>query len=180
MKITSETLVSTTELAAVLGVSARRVQQLAQDAVIIAAENTKGKFPLADSVQRYITFVTSGNKTEEQVKLEMDKLKYEVKIKSAKATKATLEADELEGKMHRSEDVLAVTQEMIFAFRSGLQALPGRLAVDILAAETSAEAAEIVRREVNLVMEEVKNFRYEPEKYKERVRDRLSLEPDDE
>lgn len=67
-KITDETEVSTTELAVVLGVSARRVQQMAQDGTVPTCR--KGCFRLADSVQRYIKFLSDGPMDDEDKKLE--------------------------------------------------------------------------------------------------------------
>lgn len=174
-KITVDTLVSTTELAAVIGVSVRRVQQLSQDGVIIAASDLRGKYPLADSVQRYITFIMKDKGKEPSV-LETEKLQSDVAFRKARATKATLEAQELAGKMHRSEDVQAMTEELLYAVRNGLQALPGRLAVDTAAAQSAPEASDVIRREVNLLMGDIAGFRYDPEKYKERVRDRMNWE----
>ena len=40
-------------------------------------------------------------------------------------------------------------------------------------AETAAEAAEIIKREVFLVMKDLSDYRYDPEKYAERVRERM-------
>ena len=49
-KIDAEAEVSTTELAAILGVTARRVQQMAQDGTIVPVR--RGYFQLGDAVQR--------------------------------------------------------------------------------------------------------------------------------
>lgn len=174
-KITVDTLVSTTELAAVIGVSVRRVQQLSQDGVIIAASDLRGKYPLADSVQRYITFIMKDKGKEPSV-LETEKLQSDVAFRKARATKATLEAQELAGKMHRSEDVQAMTEDLLYTVRNGLQALPGRLAVDTAAALTAAETSDIIRREVNLLMGEIATYRYDPIKYRERVHNRMNWE----
>lgn len=100
----------------------------------------------------------------------------EVTLKVAKATVAKLEADELQGKMHRSEDVAAMTEDLIFSIRGMLVALPGRLAVDVANANTAAEAAEIIRKGVFEVMREIANYRYDPKKYEERVRERRKWE----
>ena len=54
-KISMETLVSVAELAAVLGLRSNRIYQLSQDGVISSAQ--RGKYPLADSVQRYIAYL---------------------------------------------------------------------------------------------------------------------------
>ncbi|WP_050697988.1 hypothetical protein [Anaeromassilibacillus senegalensis] len=168
--VTNETEVSTTELAMVLGVTARRVQQMAQDGTTPPAK--RGCFLLCDSVQRYISFLSSRER--EASSQDKEKQDAEVSIKKAKATIAVLEAKELQGKMHRNEDVAAMTEDLIYTIRGMLVALPGRLAVDTSATETPAEAAEIIRKEIFKVMEELSRYRYDPQKYEERVRERRS------
>lgn len=167
-KITDNTEVSTTELAMILGITARRVQQMAQDGTIIAVK--RGRFNLAESVQRYIAFISSKDKDiSQQDKARQD---AEVSIKKAKAVIAVMEAQELQGKMHRSEDVESMTEDLIYAIRGMLVALPGRLAVDTAAAETPAEVSEIIRKEVYKIMSELSEYKYDPKKYEERVRER--------
>ena len=150
-KITDETEVSTTELATVLGVSARRVQQMAQDGTVPTCR--KGFFRLADSVQRYIKFLSDGPMDEEDKKLEKARRVAETTMKASKATIAKLEAEELKGTMHRAEDVAG-------------------LAVDVAAVSTPAEASEVIRKEVSKVMRELAGYHYDPKKYEERVRER--------
>jgi phage terminase Nu1 subunit (DNA packaging protein) len=169
IKITDETEISTTELAKVLGVTARRVQQMAQDGTITPVH--RGKFHLCDSVQQYIKFLSKEKDNSPQEKERQD---AEVSIKKAKAIVAVLEAKELQGKMHRSEDVAAMTEDLIYTIRGMLLALPGRLAVDVANTSTPAEAAETIRKEVYKIMEELSHYEYDPKKYEERVRERRS------
>ena len=169
-KITDETEVSTTELATVLGVSARRVQQMAQDGTVPTCR--KGFFRLADSVQRYIKFLSDGPMDEEDKKLEKARRVAETTMKASKATIAKLEAEELKGTMHRAEDVAALTEDLVYTIRGALNALPGRLAVDVAAVSTPAEASEVIRKEVSKVMRELAGYHYDPKKYEERVRER--------
>ena len=164
-KITDETEVSTTELATVLGVSARRVQQMAQDGTVPTCR--KGFFRLADSVQRYIKFLSDGPMDEEDKKLEKARRVAETTMKASKATIAKLEADELKGTMHRAEDVAALTEDLVYTIRGALNALPGRLAVDVAAVSTPAEASEVIRKEVSKVMRELAGYHYDPKKYEE-------------
>lgn len=171
-KITDDTTVSTTELARILGLSARRVQQMAQDGTVPPA--TRGRFRLTDSVQRYITFITGNKMSEEEQQTEKARRMAEVSIKAAKATVAKLEANELKGKMHRAEDVAAITEEMANTLRSLLLALPGRLAVDVTNARSAAEASSIIKEAIHEVMREVSKFQYDPAKYEELVRGRLN------
>ena len=101
------------------------------------------------------------------------------KLKKSKATIAALDALERTGKMHRSEDVAAMTADLIYTIRGALLALPGRLAVDMVGVTDAAEASDLIRREVFQIMEELSRYKYDSEKYKERVRERLSLEGND-
>lgn len=169
-KIAEDTEVNTTELASVLGLSARRVQQMIQDGTLLTV--SKGKLNLADAVQRYIKFISADPVDEEDAKIEKGRRKAEATMKASKATIARLEAQELQGKMHRSEDVAALTEDLIYTIRGALNALPGRLAVDVVTASTPAEASEIIRKEVYKVMRELAGYRYDPKKYEERVRER--------
>jgi len=172
MKITDDTTVSTTELARVLGLSARRIQQMAQDGTVPPA--TKGRFRLNDSVQRYITFITGNKLSEDEQKTEKARRLAEVQIKAAKASVAKLEASELQGKMHRSEDVQAITEDMANSMRELLLGLPGRLAVDVANARSAAETAVIIKEAVHGIMREMSKYQYDPAKYEARVRDRMN------
>lgn len=170
-KISDTTEVSVSELAAVLGLSANRIYQMTMDGIL--QKIGRGRFCLADSVQRYVGFITKEPVTEDEQKMEKARRMAEVQLKASKAKIVGLEADELQGKMHRSEDVEAMTADLLYAVRGALIALPGRLAVDVAQADTAAEASEIIRQEVNKVLSEIAQYKYDPLKYEERVRQRM-------
>lgn len=176
IKITPETEVSTTGLACVLGITGRAIRQLSEDGLL--EKVSKGRFLLCDSVQRYIASKTKESETEENLKLERARRSADVTLKASKAKIAKMEVDELSGKMHRSEDVAAMTEDLIYTIRNALLSLPGRLAVDVAAAESPAEASEIIRREVYAVMNDLAEYQYDPKKYEERVRERMKWEAD--
>lgn len=171
-KISLETQVTEGEVAVVLGISARHVRRLTEDGIF---QKSDGKYNLAKSVQTYITYSKKAN-TDEDRKMDQAMKKATVKLKSSKAAVAELEANELQGKMHRAEDVEAITSDMVFTIRSALNALPGRLAMEVVNIGTANEAAQIIRKEVNLIMNELADYDYDPEKYQERVRSRLEWE----
>ena len=108
--------------------------------------------------------------------LEQQKLQAEVEMKQAKADAAKLELDELRGKMHRAEDVEAITTDHVLFFRSMLMAMPGKLAVDCANCKTAAEAAERIKKEVYFILDNLTEYRYDPEEYKRRVRERRGWE----
>jgi len=164
-EITLDTLVSTKELAIVLGLSTRRVQQLVQDGQFEPVK--RGRFNLAKCVARYIEM-----KEEDVSSEEKERLEAELSIKKANAIMKVLEAKELQGKMHRSEDVAAMTEDLVYTIRGMLLALPGRLAIDVANTDDPAEAADLIRKEVYAIMEELSQYRYDPKKYEQRVRER--------
>jgi phage terminase Nu1 subunit (DNA packaging protein) len=160
---------NTTALAAVLGITARRVRQLQQDGII---KGGKGKIPLAPAIAAYIDFRTQ----EKSSSRGNGKQDADAEYKKAKATIMTLEAQELQGKMHRSEDVEKMTAQLVYAIRGVLLALPGRLAVDVYQATSAAEASDLIRQEVHAAMEELSHFQYNPSEYSDRVRERRAWE----
>ena len=170
-KLGTDTEVSVAELAALLGLSADRIYQLIRGGILQTVK--RGRLLLADSLQRYIATINKEPVSDEDMRLEKVKQTAEATLKHSKAKIAKLEAEELEGKMHRSEDVEAMTADLLYAVRGALIALPGRLAVDVAQAQTAAEASEVIRQEVNKVLKEISQYKYDPLKYEERVRKRM-------
>ena len=141
------------------------------------------RYNVVEATRAYVKYLREkaagrGDKDDDVVEKETQKLAAEVRIKEAKAKYAELELQELQGQMHRSEDVEAMTADLIYTIRGSLLALPGRLAVDVTAVRTPAEAAEVIRKEIALLMQELSQYQYDPKKYEERVRKRLDWDTD--
>lgn len=178
-------------IAKVFGVTERRVQQLAKEGVIRAVQTRPYKFDLLPTVQTYIKYLSEKVNGREQkgtdtVQAEADKLRAEADLKQSKAKIAEMQLKELEGTMHRSEDVEAMTNDLVYTVRSMVMALPGRLAMDVVQVQTAAEASALIRTECYKILEELASYKYDPEAYQRRVRDRegwgdsLTDEGDDE
>ncbi len=184
---TSANLQGTEVIAKLFNVTTRRVQQLTTEGVIIATKDGKAnKYDLLPTIQRYIKYLSdkANGREKKDTKVEEERAQAEADLKKAKAGMADLQFKELQGKMHRSEDVEALTTDLVYTIRSMIVALPGRLAVDVVAADTAAEASEIIRTECFKVLEELSRYKYDPEEYARRVRDRegwqeLTVDDDD-
>ncbi len=175
-------LVTKKDLCQILGLSSRRIEQLVSDGVI-TREGHPAKYNLVDAVQAYIgqlKTAASKRKQKENPELEKDKLEGEARIKQAKAEMAELELKELQGELHRAEDVEAITTDHVLYFRSMLMALPGKLAVDLAGTHTAAEQSARVKQEVNFVLDQLADYKYDPEEYAKRVRDRQGWKEVDE
>lgn len=172
-----QNLQSSVIIGKLFGVSDRRVQQLAKEGVIPAAQTRPYKFDLLPTVQAYIKYLSDKangkeSKNADTVQAEADKLRAEADLKQSKAKIAEMQLKELEGKMHRSEDVEAMTNDLVYTVRSMIMALPGRLAMDVAQAASAAEASALIRSECNKILNELAGYHYDPEVYQRRVRDR--------
>lgn len=168
--LNDETVVNTTTMAAVLGLTVRRVQQLIQDGTL--QTESKGRILLIENVQRYISYAGNGRISEEEQKLEIAKKAADVKIKKARADILRLEAEELKGNFHRSEDVEAITTDLVMSIRSMLTSLPGRLAVAVAQHDSAEECSIIIKEQINDVLNALAEYDYNQKKYEERVRQR--------
>ena len=172
-----QNLQSTEIMAKLFELDPRRVQQLAKEGVLPAASQRPYKFDLLPTVKAYIRYLrdrANGKeaKTADTVKAEADKLRAEADLKQSKAKIAELQLKELEGKMHRSEDVEAMTNDLVYTARSMIMALPGRLAMDVVQTGSANEASALIRAECYKILNELAGYQYDPEAYRRRVRDR--------
>ncbi len=69
--VNKESIATTTELAGIMGLTPRRLQQLVAEGVLDQEE--AGRFILGESVQRYITHVKGNGKSEEEKRLDLEK-----------------------------------------------------------------------------------------------------------
>lgn len=162
-------------IASIYGSDVRRIQQL-NAAGVIKGEGRPAMYEPVTTLKALFEYqrkiIQGKEKNAATEELERRKLAAEAEIKESKAKIAKMEHDELEGKLHRAEDVEAITTDHVLFFRSMLMALPGKLAVDLAGDHTAAEQAETVKKEVSNVLERLANYRYDPEEYKKRVKER--------
>ena len=167
----------TQDLCLLLGVTKQWIGQLVNQGTLVRTETDFGPmFNMMDSVKLYLNSLSEkAKKTEEEKKLDKAKMAAEVKYKAAKATMVQLQADELKGKMHRSEDVQAFTQSLVDTIRQSLLSLPGRMAVELSLCDTAEECSVIIKDTVKDVLMELSEYEYDPEKYEEMVRERENM-----
>ena len=133
--------------------------------------------PTIQALFQYQRQLIEGTRKQQDIaELEKSKLQAETEIKQAKAEIAKMERDELEGKLHRAEDVEAITTDHVLFLRSMLMSMPGKLAVDLGGTHTAAEQAERVKVEVYYILDQLANYKYDPDAYKKRVMERQGWE----
>lgn len=168
----NQNLQSSQVIAKIFGVTTRRVEQLKAEG-IIKGEGKPTKYDLLPTIQAYIKFLSdkayARQKKEAIEDLEKQKLESEVTIRKSKAEIAKLELKEIQGKMHRAEDVEAIFTDHVLFLRGLMLAMPNKLAVDLAGEHTAAEQAETVKREVHYVLNQLSDYCYDAEEYKKRV-----------
>ncbi|MGM9598678.1 MAG: hypothetical protein ACI3VY_02025 [Faecousia sp.] len=175
--------VKTADICAMTGKTNQWIGQLTSQGVLNKTKTAHGTlYDLIETMRAYcdmleqrIEAASKPKKTEKEIKREEARAAADVSIKMSKASILKFEADELAGKMHRAEDVEQMTEQLIYTIRNAMVALPSRLAKDTAAATTAAETYEIIRKEVGEAMKEISDFKYDPAKYDELVRERRKL-----
>ena len=172
-----QNLQSSETIGKIFGISERRVQQLACEGILPVVQTRPYKFELLPTVQTYIKYLSNlaynkEKKVGDNKVAESEKLRAEADLKKSKAEIVNIQLRELQGKMHRSEDVEAMTNDLVYAVRGLILALPGRLAMDVVQAATPNEASALIRAECYKILNELSAYRYDPEEYRKKVRER--------
>ena len=168
----------TVDLCSLLGVSKQYIGQLVSAGTLNREMTDNGSFfNLMDTVKEHLDSLSEkSKKSESEKKLDKAKMAAEVKLKVAKAAMAELQAKEVSGKMHRSEDVQVFTQELIDTVKNALLSLPGRLAVEVSLCDTAEECSVLIKEAVRDILSELSEFDYDPEKYEALVRERQNMD----
>ena len=140
------TLVKSKELAGILGVTQRRVNQLAKDKVF---ERNGGCFDLAQSVQAYVTYTAAEN----------DELRQEKTLhERAKRRKAEFELARLENRLHDAADVEQCLIGMLVTFRNRILSIPQKLAPQLLGLKNISEIYDLINEELRNALQELSEY----------------------
>ncbi|AOZ91640.1 hypothetical protein [Paenibacillus crassostreae] len=121
----NEREISTGELAAIVGKSARWIRQLTSDGTL--KQVARGKYILGDSIKTYVEYSSGGKENDGKPRLVDHKTEHE----RIKMEMAQLDLDEMRGNLHTTEDVQEAWGDLIVEFRKRLSALPTRLSSEL-------------------------------------------------
>lgn len=152
------------------------IQKLAKQNKLPYVEKTKDgyQFDLPKTMIAYIYYLqsiveTRSKSTEEQEKSRLD---AEIRLKEAKAEIAQLDLKELKAELLRAEDVQAYVEDLGATTKSLLMGLPSRLAMDLPNESTAAERSEIIEDAVFNVLNQLSEYEFSVDYYKERIAER--------
>jgi len=138
--------VKSKELAEILGITQRRVNQLTKDKVF---ERNGGYFDLAQSVQAYVTYTSAEND-----ELRQEKILHE----RAKRRKAELELGRLENRLHDAADVELLLTGMLVTFRNRILGMAPKIAPRIIGVKNLAEITETIDIEAREALTELSEY----------------------
>ena len=177
-KITEQTEVSVKELAMILGLSVRRVHQLRENGLI--TKTGKGCFNLVDAVHAYIEHSAKKKAaaTDETV---TEKRTADIELKKKRATKTDVDAEskrldnelkrlrlqEMRNQLCPYKAFEFIFSEHCIAVKQRMMAMPGRLAVDVHAAQSPAECAEIIKKQIHETLNELSEYKFDEKRLTE-------------
>lgn len=174
LNINQENYITSRALATLLGLTSERIRQLEDEGVFSSiTKSGKKYFDLAPSISSYIEHIKEKTVSDSEGKdLLKEQAQADLRWKKARAGKMELELQELEGQMHRSEDVEIVVTDILARIRASILAIPGMLAVDVSKAKTAAEAAAVIKAAVDNMLNELSEYKYDPADYRKLVQER--------
>lgn len=173
--------VKTADICAATGKSNQWIGQLTAQGVINKSKTNHGSlYEMFSTMRAYCEMLEERAKKEDEdvQQIELKRKKAEVRLKESKATFAELETKEFQGKMHRSEDVQAMTADLLYFIRGSLIALAGRCANECAATSEPAETQKIIERETSAILQDMSTYKFDRKRYDELVRQRMKRELD--
>lgn len=170
--------VNTAELAGILELQDRQVRRLVERGVITAEKDGSGHYRY-DPMQAQEEYAAHLGELENSITALREQIdEAESRIKSATADIKELELAEMRGEYHREEFVEEFILDYIFAERSAVMVLPGKLAPTLAGKSDVSEVEEIIRREIDTILEDLKQYEYSPEYFAERLAVEIGQETD--
>lgn len=177
--LTEPCLIHKDVLAEFFKVTPRRIEQMVQEGILEPSEYRPMRFDLLPTIQALFeyqrTLISSNGKDEGMREKEAAKLAAEVRYKEAKAESMELQLKEQKGKLHRAEDVKTIVNDNVMTLRGMLLALPGQLAVDVSNASSAMECAEIIKKAVYQILNDLADYEYDSEDYRKLILERYGI-----
>lgn len=136
------------DLAQLLGIGPRRVQQLVREKII--ARGTRGRYPLPESVRGYVRYL-SAQASDDATDLTAQR----IRLTKAQADMAELDLQQRAGQLVSVDEITAEWGSMLATVRTRLLAMPAKLAPVIVTERTAGGAFAMLEREVHEALTEL-------------------------
>lgn len=167
-----------------VGMTERNVRLLIKSGKITAKSLNPYRISAKQGLAEYVSHLKEKSKGEERPvddeKARSEKLRADADISIYKAKQEEAKWKEMAGRLHRSEDVQAMTEDLIYTIRGAITALPGKLAMNVAAEDDPNVCSNIIKQEVILVLEGLSEYEYSKERYLARMKEREGREAEEE
>ena len=179
LKAGAQIFVKTADIVAATGKTTSWIRDITARGIIKETKTKHGAlYDFTQTMRAYCASLESRRSDEDTADVELKRKKAEAKLKESKAVIAEMQAKEFQGKMHRSEDVQKMTADLLYFVRGGLVALAGRCATECAPSSEPAEVQKIIEHEVHEILKDLSEYKYDPKRYDELVRQRTNRELD--
>ncbi|MHC1683696.1 MAG: hypothetical protein AB6733_12180 [Clostridiaceae bacterium] len=164
-----EILVDAKTVGSAIGTSERTVRRLVQEGVINKVKN--GQYDLVECTNLYIKHISEKQTLMDKdiEKLEKELLVEKVLLERAKKRKLEIQVAEMEGVMHKAEDIEKLWTWSIANFKSRIRALPTKVSPQVQIAADLKEINSILSKEIDEILLELSE--YDSEAFRKSVKD---------
>jgi antitoxin component of MazEF toxin-antitoxin module len=164
-----EILVDAKTIGAAIGTSDRTVRRLVKEGVLNKVKN--GQYDIVDCTNRYIKHITEKQNLMDK---DMDKLEQELMIEKvllerAKKKKLEIIVAEMEGTMHKAEDIERLWNWSISNFKSKIRSLPTKISPQVTVLTDLKEINSVIRKEVDEILTELAE--YNPDNFHKSIKE---------
>lgn len=163
----------TEEIAEILGVSTRRVNQMEKEGAL--KKVGRNQYDIRECFHTYTNAIVEKEKAKDPDKL--DKTYEEALWTRRKREKTEVELQILRGDVHRSKDVSLVIGDMLGRFRGKIQSLPSKIAPRLLNKDNISNVKALLEEEMKEVLTELSD--YDPHVFYGKSKDKIYINEDE-
>lgn len=149
-------VVSATTLGAWLGLTARRIQQLAAECVI--EKQARGRYPLESSVRNYVAWLRKQIEDRNLGRNDEPTREATARLQSARADLAEIELEEKRLELLPAADIEIAVGSLLAGVRAQVLAIPAETANELADASEPVECHGIVETAVRQALETIANL----------------------
>lgn len=178
----SDLVVNSELLALCLGISIRKLQNLAKDDVIPIRRKNPYRYYLPDAIQAYFHHNTKTKELDPLKQTQIEKLEKEIDFRRVKTEQERLKLEEYKGNLHHSDDVEEAMEALVMTAKQGILSFRSKLQ-NRMAADLGIEIAvcgDEIRKAQDEVLNDLYKTRYDVNFFKKRSEERLKHEEEQE
>ena len=174
-----EGYITTEQAAPLIGKSERTARRYIKEGKLEGFKDEDGHYLVSIiSVSRYLA--SNAPADDSETDWDEERKKQDALYKQLNVALKRLELDERLGLLHRAEHVRDATLDLIYAQRSAMAALPGKLAPLLVGVTDEAVIAALIDDEVRAIQDDLSRYEYDPAYYRKRLaEDRGKVDFDD-